>query len=62
MLDVHERHALGANLGVGAEHGRILLGERAADGRGTRRIECGHGAERTAAPAAGADARLGASS
>jgi hypothetical protein len=45
VLDVHEGLALGATLGVCAEHGRILLGERAADCRRTGRIECGHGAE-----------------
>jgi hypothetical protein len=44
MLDVDERHALGADLGVSAQDRRILLGERAANGRWARRNECRHGA------------------
>jgi hypothetical protein len=44
MLDVDERHALRANLGVRAEHGPVLIGQRAANG-GLWQIESGHGAE-----------------
>jgi hypothetical protein len=43
-LDVDERHALGTDLGVRAQDRRVLLGERAADGRGAGRIESRHGA------------------
>jgi hypothetical protein len=45
MIDVDEGHALGEDLGVCAPHGPILLGERAANGRGVGQIESGHGAE-----------------
>jgi hypothetical protein len=45
MLDVDERHALGANLGVRAQERRVLLGERAANGCRAWRIESGHVAE-----------------
>jgi hypothetical protein len=43
VLDVDERHALRADLGVRAEHGRVLLRESAADAGGTGSLECGHG-------------------